>query len=524
MDEDVVAGPPLPSRGTRFALRILQAGAVFVVLAVSTFFAFELDRFFVPKELVLHVTAALGGLCALRALRRTTFVRADWLLLGFFALSALSALSATNHWLSLRALAITASALVLFWIARAVREAGLAEPLLGALVFAVVLVAALALLQTYGIETVFFSENRAPGGTLGNRNFVAHVAAFGLPLVLLAALRGRRFAVAGVAIVTASLVLTRSRAAWLAFTAVIVVFLLAMILSASLRRDGRTWRRLLFTLLIAGAGVAAALLVPNTLRWRSDNPYLETAKRVTDYRGGSGHGRLVQYGQSLRMSARHPLLGVGPGNWAVVYPAHAARNDPSMSDSEDGATSNPWPSSDWIAFIAERGLAATTLLLIALGTIAIGAGRQLLAATEPGQGLLATALLGTLAGAGVSGAFDAVLLIALPSLLVWTALGALWIPSGAPRRMSFAAVGLLLLVSSLGAARSTAQLNAMEINATHGDRIALARASQIDPGNYRLQLRLARMGTRAQRCDHAKAAHALYPSAKAALALSHRCR
>ena len=82
-------------------------------------------------------------------------------------------------------------------------------------------------------------------GTLGNRNFVAHIAAFGLPLVLLAALRARtggRFFVAsiGVMIVTASLVLTRSRAAWLAFAAMLLVFLIALVVSPPVRRDGRT--------------------------------------------------------------------------------------------------------------------------------------------------------------------------------------------------------------------------------------------------------------------------------------------
>src|SRR5688572_2985744 len=297
---------PPPSRGARMALRVLQAGAIAVVPAVSTFLAFELDRFFVPKELVLHLAAVIAGLCVLRALRGATFARLDWLFLAFFVLSAISALFAANPWLSLRALALTASSLVLFWTARAVREAGLARPLLGALAFAVVLVAMLALVQAYGVDSVFFSENRAPGGTLGNRNFVAHAAAFGLPLVLLAALRGGRFAPFGVTIVTASLVLTRSRAAWLAFVAVLAVFLLAMLVSTSLRRDGRTWRRLAVIVAIAIVGVVAALLVPNSLRWRSDNPYLETAKRVTDYRAGSGRGRLVKYEQSLRMAAQYP--------------------------------------------------------------------------------------------------------------------------------------------------------------------------------------------------------------------------
>src|SRR4051795_7931525 len=69
-----------PRRGGSLALRVLQIGAIAVVLAVTTFHAFELDRFFVPKELVLHVVAALAGLLAIRALWRTNITRVDLLL------------------------------------------------------------------------------------------------------------------------------------------------------------------------------------------------------------------------------------------------------------------------------------------------------------------------------------------------------------------------------------------------------------------------------------------------------------
>src|SRR3954447_11465144 len=92
-----------PRRGGSLALREVQIGAIAVVVAVTTFHAFELDRFFVPKELVLHAAAALAGLLALRALWRTNLTRVDLLLAGYLGLSALSALMATNRWLAFRA-------------------------------------------------------------------------------------------------------------------------------------------------------------------------------------------------------------------------------------------------------------------------------------------------------------------------------------------------------------------------------------------------------------------------------------
>ncbi len=516
----------------RLALRCLQFGAVAAALVVSTRTVFDLDRFFVPKELVLHLTAVLAGLLTLRAMFRARFTRIDWLLAGYLMLGVLSAAMATNRWLALRALTLSASALALFWVARELRDAGLARPILSALALAVVVAAATSLLQTYGVETVFFSQNRAPGGTLGNRNFVAHAAAFGVPLLFFLALgarhrRARLLGSAGVMMVTAVLVITRSRAAWLAFAVVLVVMLLGVLLSPTLRRDGQTWKRLLRTAAVTIVGVAAALAIPNTLHWRSGNPYLESMKRVADYQGGSGHGRLVQYGQSLLIAIRHPLFGVGPGNWPVQYPAHAARNDPSMNESEPGMTSNPWPSSDWVAWLVERGIPAVALLALAFLGIAKSGLRQLFSARDVEQGLCAVALLGTVAAALMAGLFDAVLLLAFPALVVWTAAGALFVDDEVVAPVTRPAAQRLVLIvvivmAGLGAFRSARQLMAMEIAATHGDRLSLTRAARLDPGAYRMQLRLARMGGR-QRCEHARAARSLFPNAQAAIDAARGC-
>jgi O-antigen ligase len=515
------------------AARVIQIGAIAVVLAASTRKTFELDRFFVPKEAALHLTAALAALLALRALRRTTFTRTDTLLGVWLLLSAASAALATNGWVAGRALAISVSGALLFWTARALRDAGLSRPLLGGIALAIVLAAGTALLQTYGVRIDLFSLNRAPGGTLGNRNFIAHAAAFGLPLLLLVPLRARSsgkwiLGSTGVALVTAALVLTRSRAAWLAFGAVALVALGSMFVSRPLRRDLRTWRRLAGIVLFAGGGVAAALMLPNTLRWRSDNPYLESVRRVADYQEGSGRGRLIQYERSLRMALSNPILGVGPGNWAVEYADFAARNDPSMNPSQGGMTMNPWPSSDWVASVAERGPIATLLLAIVFATIGLRGLGQLFRAIDIEEALVGMALVGTVAAAVITGAFDAVLLLALPSFLVWTALGALWIPPRPEARAERSALRTLVLVllivaAGAGAARSAAQLVAMEIFATSGEREALRRAARIDPGNYRVQIKLARGGKRDQRCEHARAAYALYPNADAAESANARC-
>ena len=471
------------------ATRILQTGAIAVVLVASTETIFDLDRFLVPKELVLHLAAFSAAIFAIGALWRRAMTRADFFLGAYLLLSAIGAAAATNGWLGFRAFALSASAILIFWTARAVGE----RRLVAALAVAVVIASIASLLETYGLRVAYFASTRVPGGTLGNRNFVAHLAAIGLPLLFTIAVRGskRAFVMSslGVAIVSASLVLTRSRAAWMAAVVMLIVFTIF----------SRAWGRLAGAIAFGIAGAAAALLIPNTLQWRGRNPYLQSVVDVANYEQGSGRGRLVQYGRSMVMAAAHPLFGVGAGNWPVVYPHFAAHGDPSIDG--DNMTFNPWPSSDWIAFVSERGLLATIALFAALASIAF-------ASRDP-------AVMAIVAATIVAGLFDAVLLLPVPAFIVWAALGTCSAGSSAGadrvRAGPAAAIAILIFIAAAGVYRSGAELLAMELY----DRPE--RAAAIDPGNFRIQMRLA------SRCAHAKAAHALFPYAAHARAAAARC-
>src|SRR5579859_1513920 len=121
----------MPSMSHRIALRVLQLGAVAVVLASLPYKAFDLDRYFVAKELVLHACALIAGLLCLMsrgADGRMRLSAVDLLLLGFLAVSAASAVLAPNLWLAQRAVAISVSGVVLFWVARTLAREGLQRP------------------------------------------------------------------------------------------------------------------------------------------------------------------------------------------------------------------------------------------------------------------------------------------------------------------------------------------------------------------------------------------------------------
>jgi hypothetical protein len=110
---------------SRYAVRLLLiTGAITVVLAATPYHSFDLDRFFAPKELALHAfTLALALLCLPRAAALELTVT-DLLLAFYLLLSAVSALFAGDHWLAMRALAVTLSGAGVFWVSRSAAEGG----------------------------------------------------------------------------------------------------------------------------------------------------------------------------------------------------------------------------------------------------------------------------------------------------------------------------------------------------------------------------------------------------------------
>ena len=510
----------------RTALVVLQVAAVVIVLAAFPYPLFQLDRYTFAKELVLLVAALLATLCCLASTRRLTVFAVDALLIAFLAISLLSALFATNRWLSLRAFGVSLAGAAIFWCARAIARAGLARPLLLVLAAAVVLGALTGLAQAYGLVTTSLASlTRAPGGTFGNRNFMAHLVAIGFPLLLLVSMearsrRGFLIGALGLALSSGALVLSRSRAAWVGAAACGIFLAVEGLWVGRLWADRELRRRVLQLAGVAVVSLALALLLPNRLNWRSDSPYLESLAGVANFREGSGAGRLIQYGNSIRMAADHPVLGVGPGNWPVHYPRYMAPGDPSY-DADDVIPTNPWPSSDWIALLSERGVPGLLLLTLVGASIALGAWARVRRGSRFTPALTDLTIVATLIAVAVVGSFDAVLLLPAPTLFAWAVVGALAStarPIGgiavtpARRRrllLAVAVVGGLLLL------RSASQTVAMAVYANADTRATQEIAARIDPGSYRIRMLLAQAWRAAGGCrrarPHAEAAAAMFP-------------
>ena len=509
---------------------------ILAVVAALPYKVFELDRYFVPKELVLHGAALIIAVMLVARRRSLSFDLVDGLIAFFLLWSVASAIFATNHWAAQRSVAISISGAVVFWGARSVAERGSYRPILVAAAIAAVCAAALSLAQAYGLETEYFSANRAPGGTFGNRNFVAHMAVIGLPSLAWCTVTARRpfgalLGSLGGAVLGAALVLSRSRAAWLAVAACAIVLLVPMVASRKYWRGGDIGGRFARLSLAVAIGGMVAITLPNTLNWSSESPYLDTARGVVDYKKGSGRGRIAQYANSLQMAISNPVFGVGPGNWPVEYVRFAPSNDRSLAD--DGMTANPWPSSDWVAFVSERGFLPTVALLGAFIILFLGALRRWSELQNPDAVLAQCVLAGTVVTTMVVSAFDVVLVLAAPSFLVWSVLGA---TSGIRRnardvRISSRALGLaataLVLFSLVSSARSVTQTMAMTAVGRGAYTAGWVTGAMWDPGSYRINLRVAELYSRRGHCSiargYAQQALSLFPHSPAARRIVRGC-
>jgi O-antigen ligase len=255
---------------------------------------------------------------------------------------------------------------------------------LEAVTVAAAVVALIGLLQHIEAMPLGIPIISTPGSTFGNRNIAAEVMAIALPLGLGATAGARGSAARAAMLVALGLELlflgaTRARGAWLgAFCG----------LGTGLFLVRPRWSRTSLAVAVA-AGVAVVIAASKPGRYNPRDAgdrkryaaVVQVVEESFDSRSTALRTRVGLWRRSLAMVREHPLVGVGPGNWPVVFPRYAepgARRDSVLS-----ATLAPRQAhNDLIERAAETGL----LGLLALGVLAAGvviAARRRLQSHQP---------------------------------------------------------------------------------------------------------------------------------------------
>jgi O-antigen ligase len=536
-------------------------------VAIALGYVPALDAPFVePKLAVLLMAGALGlsgHLLAARA-ERPRRHRGRWLASAAGLLLLTTALAALAAWRRgppgapyaadeiIRWLAVLGVALGAAQAAAAEPRAGWRRRLCEAIHAGAALVSLLGLLQHFRALPFHIPTISVPGSTFGNRNLGAEAVAAAFPfglglipfeLIPFGAQPSRRTEAAFDAPRLAALALTlaielgylavaRARGAWLGGALGIAVFF-------ALRRP--VLPRAAFAAAIGMALVAAlAAIVPG--RWTAHDsqdakrfaPGARVVREALDPSSPVVRTRLGLWRRTLALYREHPLLGVGPGNFAVVFPRFAEPG--ATADGVLSPTAVPRRAhDDLLERLAETGplgLGALLALYAVAGSLAVTGARRARRDGRPADAGAMAASAGSLAAIAGSGITGFPLAMPATTFVFGVALGLLAAGDapdpGAPppvrvRGPRLAGALIVGLLAVAGAAWWSARricasyfLARAEASRRPGDSPddaaralpSLARAARAEPGDFKVALLTASASLRAGRAPESVTAAA----------------
>lgn len=316
--------PPVALAGGALALAAALADpwpAVLLLPLAAPFYAMPKGvpslPFAAPELLALLVIA--GGLAQLaravprlRTWRPGVWEAASGLFVGGAALATLTAYDPALAARELRVVVVepVACGYVAY---HCLRRPGRHAWLAGALVLSGVVVALVAIQRGLAGDVVLAQGVARLAGPYGSPNHLALYLDRVVPLAAALAWLGppavRRWAGGALALLGAVALLTWSLGGWLAVWVGVLVLLAA--------GGARRWASGL-------AALSLALAVALGLLLAADSPLLpERLRSYFDPETGTGLGRLGVWQGGLRMALAHPLLGVGPDNFRLLYAEYA---------------------------------------------------------------------------------------------------------------------------------------------------------------------------------------------------------
>ncbi|HQU57846.1 MAG TPA: O-antigen ligase family protein, partial [Saprospiraceae bacterium] len=257
-----------------------------------------------------------------------------------------------------------------------------------------------------------------PTGFSGNRNLFGSFLVLLLPWSVYCLFQDkgawRAMAVAAIAFGGYALVLSQTRSAWLAFVLMVLSF--QLLLFVHRQRFSAAFRKQWRNALLAGAlGIVAAIglafaggkgsQLASSLKWRVQTFFQLPAQDAEPGNEAERNAqeRIYVWRHTVDMVKKHPLLGVGAGNWRVRFPEYGGSSAPSFEGIDQMRIR---PHNVYLGIASEAGLLAL-LLYLAMGALALAAAwKAARRAKDEAGALLAILLFSGLLASAVDLAFS----------------------------------------------------------------------------------------------------------------------
>lgn len=356
----------------KFAQTLSTYVGIAAVVCIPLAYLDGLNRFVqLPQVLVLHLVA-LGGCVAWfmsGQWRKTLLILpASILLLA----ETLSVFQAQSKIFSILPISTHLAGLFLFLalVNGLTRTSFLLVVRIACIVSAVI--SLFGLLQFIGVGQDWVPTSGLPSATLGHRNLAAAYLIGLIPLTLwLWWTANEKWPGVGWALVLslqgAFLLATRSRGAWLGLVVGLGVLLAGVFGSRQrLRLDLRVKREQVLGFVLVGVVLVGVAFLPAQIEKGAGEAMWHGKVNISDavtsvVTSGGDKSRLILWQHTLSMIAAHPFVGVGAGNWRLMYPIFA------QGDLMHPSTVPYRPHNDFLWIWSETGILGAVAFLGLIG-------------------------------------------------------------------------------------------------------------------------------------------------------------
>ena len=219
------------------------------------------------------------------------------------------------------------------------------------------LLSIIGICQYYNLAFRFIPGNFVPSSTMTNINLSSSALFLTFPFILYGVFHFFGFwRIIGIVSLVLNLfliVVSRTRSVWAAMTiSTIVVILLVTIFLRKFKISESLFYKKRFLQISIIIAAATLISVITMLNRATENPLTKTSFSGADESISSVAERFILWGKTIQIVKGNPILGVGLGNWKIVFPNYGTEG----MRTETGVVHFQRPHNDYLWVLSESGV------------------------------------------------------------------------------------------------------------------------------------------------------------------------